>query len=373
MKKAEQKGDVQAGTMNRFRVGILGATGIVGQQLVQQLAEHPWFEVTELAASEKSAARTYASAVRWQLPSSPPPPITGLVVRHLTPNLDCDFVFSALDSSVAGAAEEEFARAGYPVISNSKNHRMDVDVPLLVPEANPQHCQLIPVQKKKRKFDKGFIVTNPNCSVIGLVLPLRPLQETFGVEAVSVTTLQALSGAGYPGIPAADILENIIPHIEGEEEKIETEPRKILGTLVGNSVQPAEITISAQCHRVPVLDGHLEAVSVKLRQKASPVEVSEVFRSFSAEPQRLGLPSAPEHPILVREECDRPQPRLDRTAGEGMAVVVGRIRECSVLDIRLTILSHNLVRGAAGAAILNAELLAQTGYLAKRAPPARDA
>ena len=361
-KFAEER-DARAGMKKRYRVGILGATGAVGQKFMQLLAEHPWFEISAVAASERSAGKPYAEAVRWKLPAPIPARLRELEVRNLTPDLDCDFVFSALDSSVAGSAEEAFARAGYPVISNSKNHRMDDDVPLLVPEANPEHCELISIQKQRRGFDRGFIVTNPNCAVVGLVMVLKPLQDAFGVEAVSVTTLQAISGAGYPGVPAADIVENVIPYIEDEEEKIETEPRKILGTLEGSAVRPAGVTISAQCHRVPVVDGHLEAVSVRLRTKASPAEVSEALRSFSAEPQRLGLPSAPARPILVREERDRPQPRFDRDTAEGMAVVVGRIRSCPVLDIRLTLLSHNLVRGAAGAAVLNAELLAQKRFL----------
>ena len=361
-KSAEER-DARAGMKKRYRVGILGATGAVGQKFMQLLAEHPWFEISAVAASERSAGKPYAEAVRWKLPAPIPARLRELEVRNLTPDLDCDFVFSALDSSVAGSAEEAFARAGYPVISNSKNHRMDDDVPLLVPEANPEHCELIPIQKQRRGFDRGFIVTNPNCAVVGLVMVLKPLQDAFGVEAVSVTTLQAISGAGYPGVPAADIVENVIPYIEDEEEKIETEPCKILGTLEGSAVRPAGVTISAQCHRVPVVDGHLEAVSVRLRTKASPAEVSEALRSFSAEPQRLGLPSAPARPILVREERDRPQPRFDRNTAEGMAVVVGRIHSCPVLDIRLTLLSHNLVRGAAGAAVLNAELLAQKRFL----------
>ncbi len=354
--------------MRRYRAGILGATGLVGQRLVQLLANHPWFDVTEVAGSERSVGKHYRDAAGWRLAPRVPTRIGGLVVRKLEPNLDCDFVFSALDPSVAGPAEEIFSRAGYPVISNSRNHRMDEDVPLLIPEVNPQHVELIPLQKQRRSFGRGFIVTNPNCSVVGLALVLKPLADAFGIEAVSVVTLQAISGAGYPGVPAADILDNIVPHIEGEENKIEDEPRKILGTLVGHSIRLAPVTISAQCNRVPVLEGHLESVSIKLQKKGTPEEVSDVLQSFSAEPQRLGLPSAPVRPILVREECDRPQPQFDCYAGEGMAVVVGRIRPCPVLDIRLTLLVHNLVRGAAGAAILNAELLAVKGHLEKLGP-----
>lgn len=352
--------------MKRYRVGLLGATGAVGQQFVQLLADHPWFDLCELAASDRSCGKPYAEVVRWKMASPISSRVKDLVVKSLSPDLECDLVFSALDASVAGSAEEEFAHAGYPVISNSSNHRMDDDVPLLVPEVNPDHCTLIGIQKQQRDYDQGFILTNPNCSVAGLVLALKPLEDAFGIQQVSVVTLQAISGTGYPGIPARDIVENVIPYIKDEEEKIETESLKILGTLDGSTVQKARITISAQCHRVPVMDGHLEAVSVNLTKEASPAQVIDALQSFASEPQRLGLPSAPAPPILIREECDRPQPRIDRNAGKGMAVVVGRIRKCPVMSIRFSLLSHNLIRGAAGAAVLNAELLAHRGYLRPR-------
>jgi aspartate-semialdehyde dehydrogenase len=352
--------------MKTFRVGVLGATGTVGQQFIHRLRSHPWFRVTALAASERSAGKRYAEIVRWRIAQQIPADVAALTVQPLEANLDCDFCFSALDSSVAGPAELEFARAGYPVISNSSNHRMDADVPLLVPEVNPEHCGLIANQRKNHGYTSGFIATNPNCSAAGLVVALKPIHDAFGIDALSVVTMQALSGAGYPGVPSLDSTDNVIPYISGEEEKLESEPRKILGQLKDGAITPAEIRISAQCHRVPVIDGHMEAVSLKLRKKVSPADITKILREFRGEPQRLKLPSAPAHSIEVREESDRPQTRLDRDAGDGMAVSVGRVRPCHVLDIRMVLLSHNLGRGAAGAAILNAELFAEAGYITPR-------
>jgi aspartate-semialdehyde dehydrogenase len=352
--------------MKSFRVGVLGATGTVGQQIIHRLRAHPWFRVTALAASDRSAGKRYSEIVRWRISQPIPTEVAALTVQPLDANLDCDFCLSALDSSVAGPAELEFARAGYPVISNSSNHRMDADVPLLVPEVNPEHCALVAVQRKNRSYTSGFIATNPNCSAAGLVVALKPIHDAFGIEALSVVTMQALSGAGYPGVASLDATDNVIPYISGEEEKLESEPRKILGRLQDETITPADLRISAQCHRVPVIDGHMEAVSLKLRKKVSPADLAITLREFRGEPQRLRLPSAPAQPIEVREEPDRPQTRLDRDAGDGMAVVVGRIRACHILDIRLVLLSHNLGRGAAGAAILNAELLAETGYIRPR-------
>jgi aspartate-semialdehyde dehydrogenase len=357
--------------MNSFRVGVLGATGMVGQQILHRLRAHPWFRVTALAASERSAGKCYAEAASWRISEPLPREIGALAVQSLDEELDCDFVFSALDSSVAGRAEKDFARRGYPVISNSSNHRMDPDVPLIVPEVNPDHIALVEAQRTRRAYTTGFIVTNPNCSAAGLVVALKPIDDALGIEMVSVVTMQALSGAGYPGVASLDATDNVIPFISGEEDKLESEPRKILGTLRGDSIAPAEFRVAAQCHRVPVSHGHLEAVSLKLRTKASPEEIAGVLREFRGEPQRLELPSAPVHPIEVREERDRPQPRLDRDAGGGMAVVVGRIRRCPVFDIRFVLLSHNLVRGAAGAAILNAEFLACAGAMAPRGADAQ--
>ena len=350
----------------KFRAGVLGATGLVGQRLVSLLANHPWFELTEVAASERSSGKTYAEAVRWHLDAPIPAAARDLVVRSLSPTLECDFVFSALDSSVAGGAEEDFARAGYPVVSNSRNHRMDPDVPLLIPEVNAGHLDAIPVQQKNRGYDTGFIVTNPNCSTAGLVLVLKPLAEAFGLEKIFVVTLQAMSGAGYPGVASLDIQGNVVPFISGEEEKMECEPQKLLGKWSGERFVDAGLGISAHCNRVPVLDGHLECVSLSLKKIASLQEVREALRDFEVSSELAALPTALRNPIVVLEEQDRPQPRRDVNAGAGMAAVVGRVRECSLLDIKLTLLSHNLVRGAAGAALLNAELLAARGCLMRR-------
>jgi aspartate-semialdehyde dehydrogenase len=349
----------------KFRAGVLGATGMVGQRLVQLLAGHPWFELTEVAASERSSGRKYSEAVTWHLNEPIPAAAANLVVKGLDPALDCDFVFSALDSSVAGPAEEDFARAGYPVVSNSKNHRMAPDVPLLIPEVNAAHLDAIPFQQKNRGYGTGFIVTNPNCSTAGLVLVLKPLADAFGLEKLFVVTMQAASGAGYPGVPSLDILGNVVPFISGEEEKLETEPQKLLGKWDGSRFVEAGLGISAHCNRVPVENGHLESVSMSLKKVATLAEVREVLRDFSVSEELAVLPTAVKNPIVVLDEENRPQPRRDVNAGNGMAAAVGRIRECPLLDVKLTLLSHNLLRGAAGAALLNAELLAARGFFAR--------
>jgi aspartate-semialdehyde dehydrogenase len=347
---------------NKIPVGVLGATGAVGQKFVTLLENHPWFELTELAASDRSSGRTYKEAVAWRQYKPIPERLKDTIVKPCEPTLDCRVVFSGLDSSVAGEVEENFARAGYVVLTNSKNHRMDEDVPLLIPEVNPEHLALIKTQRERRGWT-GAIVTNPNCSVIGLVMALAPIHRAFGVKRVIVATMQALSGAGYPGPSAIDMLGNIIPFIGGaEEEKVETEPLKILGALEGDHIRFADCRISAHTNRVFVEDGHTECVSVELEKKATPDEVARVLSEFTSLPQELKLPSAPERPVIVTEERDRPQPRLDRDAGDGMSAVVGRIRECPVFDIRFVVLSHNTIRGAAGAAILNAELMKSQGY-----------
>jgi len=350
----------------KLRAGVLGATGLVGQRIVSLLANHPWFELTEVAASERSSGKTYAEAVRWHLDTPIPPAARDLVVRSLTPTLECDFVFSALDSSVAGGAEEDFARVGYPVVSNSRNHRMDPDVPLLIPEVNAAHLDAIAWQQKNRGYDTGFIVTNPNCSTAGLVLVLKPLAEAFGLEKIFVVTLQAMSGAGYPGVASLDIQANVVPFISGEEEKMESEPQKLLGKWNGERFVDAGLGISAHCNRVPVIDGHLECVSLSLKKIASLREIREALSEFEVDSELASLPSALRNPIIVVDEENRPQPRRDVNAGAGMAAVVGRVRECPLLDVKLTLLSHNLVRGAAGAALLNAELLAARGFLNPR-------
>jgi len=341
----------------KLRAGILGATGVVGQRFIQLLEDHPQFEVTALAASDRSQGKTYAEACAWRLPGEIPERVKQVVVQSPAPPLDCDFVFSSLPGNVAKEAEENFARAGYPVISNSSSHRMATDVPLLIPEVNHEHVALIDTQRTRRGYDRGFIVTNPNCSAIVIVMALAPLHARFGVETCVVTTMQALSGAGYPGVPSLDATDNVIPFIGGEEEKIEAETLKLLGRLNGDAIEEARIEVSAQCNRVNVSDGHLASIRVKLSQPASLDQIREALGSFMSVPQELKLHSAPAKPIIVRDEVDRPQPRLDRDAGFGMSVTVGRITADTVLDYRFVALGHNTIRGAAGAAILNAELL----------------
>ncbi len=351
--------------MAKISVGVLGATGMVGQTIVQSLTNHPWFEVTEVAASEKSAGKPYEEVMqsRWNINSEMPEYARNLMVKECKPNLNCDVVLSALDSSVAHSIEEDFARAGYAVSSNAKNHRMDPDVPLLIPEINADHINLIKSQQKSRGW-KGFMVTDPNCSTIQLAIALKPLMDSFGVEKVIVTTMQALSGAGYPGVPSMDIIDNVIPYINDEEEKIETEPLKILGKISGDKISNAKFAISAQCNRVAVRHGHMQCVSVKLSKNAEEKQIISALNNFN--PLRsLKLPSAPQHPIVYSNGNNRPQPKLDVNAGGGMTVTVGRLRECSILDYKFVVLGHNLVRGAAGAAILNAELLKVKGFLEK--------
>ena len=333
----------------KIKVGILGATGSVGQKFIELLKDHPWFEISVVAASENSAGKLYKEAVGWFMKTPIPDRIANMVVSKCEPNLDCKIVFSGLDSRVAGEIETKFREAGYFVISNSKNHRMDPDVPLLVPEINPESLTLLEKQPQR-----GKIITNPNCSVMGLVFPLKTLIP-FGIEAVSVVTLQALSGAGYPGVASVDIIDNLIPFIGGgEEEKIETEPNKILN---------ANLNISATVNRVAVLDGHTECISVKLKNKPSKEELINIWSNFRGEPQELDLPMAPKQPIKYFHEENFPQPKLHRDLEKGMVVSVGRLRDCPVLDYKFTILSHNTIRGAAGGAILNAELLVKKGYV----------
>ena len=346
----------------KFRVGILGATGMVGQRFIQLLENHPQFEISALAASDRSQGKTFQEACTWRLGGEMPAFVKAMKVAAPEPPLDCELIFSSLPGDIARASEGAFALAGFPVISNSSAFRMDADVPLLIPEINHDHLALIDVQRK-RSGQQGYIVTNPNCSTIMLALALAPLQQEFGVESVVATTMQALSGAGYPGVPSLAISDNVLPFIEGEEEKIEQETLKILGKLGDARIKDAPMAVSAQCHRVNVTDGHLAAVRVKLGRATGLEALKEAFASFTSLPQELHLHSAPEHPIIVREEPDRPQPRLDRDAGNGMSVSVGRVQHDNVLDYRFVALSHNTIRGAAGAAILNAELLIATGKL----------
>jgi aspartate-semialdehyde dehydrogenase len=340
----------------KIRAAVLGATGAVGQRFVQLLDAHPWFELTALAASERSAGKCYREACTWKLETPMPVAARDLAVQPAEPGLEADVVFAALDAAVAGPIEEAFAAAGYAVLSNSRNHRMDPDVPLLVPEVNPDHAALIAAQRRNRGW-RGFIATNPNCSTATLVLALAPLERRFGLKAVVVTTLQAISGAGYPGLPSLDILGNVVPFIAGEEEKIERETKKILGALAGGAVTPHPVAVSAQTTRVPVLDGHTASVFVTLGSDPGPEAVCEAFRSFRGVPQERGLPSAPAHPTVLVAAEDRPQPRLDIGLERGMASVVGRVRRCGVMGYKFIVLGHNTIRGAAGAALLNAELL----------------
>jgi aspartate-semialdehyde dehydrogenase len=348
----------------KFRVGILGATGMVGQRFIQLLAGHPQFEVTAVAASDRSQGKRYGEACSWRLIGEMPPSVRALPVQPPAPPLDCDLVFSSLPGEIARETEGCFAAAGYPVISNSSAYRMDEDVPLLIPEVNHEHLGLL---ERQQYPSGGFIVTNPNCSTIMLALALAPLHASFGVTDVVATTLQALSGAGYPGVASLDILDNVLPYIGGEEEKIESETTKILGHLSGQRIESAPMAVSAQCHRVNVADGHMAAVRVKLARKPDLDELRESLTSFQSLPQELGLFSAPATPIVVRDEPDRPQPKLDRDAGNGMTITVGRLFPDSVLDYRFVVLSHNTIRGAAGAAILNSELLIALGHLKAKA------
>ncbi|MDE2761637.1 MAG: aspartate-semialdehyde dehydrogenase [Gemmatimonadota bacterium] len=345
-------------------VGLLGATGMVGQQFALYLEGHPWFRLAWLGASERSAGLHYAHAARWVQDRPMPAGVAGLPVRPAAPDAECPrLVFSAMDASVAGGIERAFARAGHFVLSNSRNHRLDPDVPLVIPEVNPEHIALVGHQRRERGWP-GAIVTNPNCSTITLALALAPLRP-FGIRRVMVTTLQAVSGAGYPGVPAMDMLGNAIPFIDGEEDKIAAETCKVMGTMRewGEPVEPAAVTVSAHCNRVATVDGHLVCASVELEARPSPAEVREAMAGFRGHPQELAFPTAPQRPVRVTEGVDRPQPRRDAMAGRGMAVTVGRVRECPVLGVKFVALGHNTIRGAAGASVLNAELLRTGGWL----------
>jgi aspartate-semialdehyde dehydrogenase len=344
---------------SRIPVAVLGATGAVGQRIVSLLAEHPQFVLAEVAASERSAGKTYADATRWILPGDVPKAARDLVVLPVDGDLSSPIALSALDAAVADTIEPLQAGRGKLVVSNTRSFRMKPDVPLVIPEINPDHLALLDGQSWR--VSGGGIVTNPNCSTVGLAMALAPLHRAFGIEAVVVTTLQALSGAGYPGVPSLDALGNVIPFIDGEEEKIEREPKKILGRLVEGRVVDAEFPISVSVNRVAVRDGHTESVFLKLRTKPSLGDVRAALEGFTGEPQRLGLPSAPRRPLAVREERDRPQPARDVDAGNGMTVTIGRLRPDPVYDVKFSLLVHNTVRGAAGAALLNAELLLATG------------
>jgi len=362
-----------AARAQRIPVAVLGATGSVGQRFVQLLENHPWFRLHELVASERSAGKTYAEAADWRLDTLLPEETSGMTIKSLGADLESVIVFSGLDSSVAGEAEDHYADRGAIIVSNSRNHRMDPDVPLLIPELNDDHCAAIEHQRKRRG-GKGYIVTNPNCSTIGLAMAIAPIQKQYGIDCLHVTTMQAISGAGYAGVASYAILDNVIPYIGGgEEQKIETEPRKILGTWDGEKFIDAPFRISAQVNRVPVIDGHLMTIALSLRdsaelRKSSPIEtiidgLKLTIEAFIGEPQRLGLPSAPRNPLHYIDAGDRPQPRLDRDRERGMSVSIGRLRPDPLFDLKMVALVHNTIRGAAGAAILNAELLEAKGLL----------
>ena len=345
----------------KIPVGVLGATGMVGQHFVKFLQSHPQFELTWVGASDRSAGKAYRDATSWRLDGAMPEATAGLTVEECKPGNAPKLVFSATDASVATEIERAFAGAGHVVVSNSKNHRMDADVPLLVPEINADHLRVAEQQKQTRGWD-GLIVTNPNCSTIVLTMALGPLAQ-FGIRKIVVTTLQAISGAGYPGVASMDITANVVPFIGGEEEKMQVETQKIMGSVVGGQIVPLDARVSAHCNRVPVVDGHTVTVSVEFASKPSLAEVRAAFDAFRGKPQLLGLPSAPAVPVIYMEQADRPQPRRDVERERGMAVFVGRLRECPVFDYKFVALGHNTVRGAAGAAVLNAELMLAEGLL----------
>jgi len=343
-------------------VAVLGATGAVGQAFIRLLVDHPWFELTELAASERSAGKPYGDAAHW-LGGELPAHVARMTVRACEPDaVRAELVFSALDSGAAGPVEQAFAQAGRWVVSNAKNHRMDADVPLVIAEVNPDHLALLDGQRSTRGWSGG-IVTNGNCSTIALVSAIAPLHRRFGIRRAVVATMQAISGAGYPGVPSLDALGNVIPYIKDEEEKVEEETRKFLGTLSNGAVTPASCVVGAHCNRVPVENGHTICVSLELEQRATPEEARTALRDWRGAEAARGLPSTPERPVVLRDEPDRPQPRRDVDTGRGMSTVVGRVRDDPVLGLRLVAMAHNVIRGAAGAAVQNAELLLATGRM----------
>jgi len=345
----------------RIEVGILGATGMVGQNFIKFLQGHPWFDLKWLGASDRSAGKRYRGAMTWNLAGAVPETVADLTVDDCKPGNAPRLLFSAMDASVATEIERAFAQAGHVVVSNSRNHRMEPDVPLLVPEINPDHLKLVPGQQRARGW-QGQIVTNPNCSTVVLTMALGPLKP-FGITKVIVTTLQAISGAGYPGVASMDVVGNVIPFIGGEEEKMQQETQKILGEFRGDHIEPLPAKVSAHCNRVAVVDGHTVTVSVEFSARPSEADLRQAFDRFRSVPQERQLPSAPPRPVIYMEEANRPQPRKDAERERGMAAFVGRLRPCPVLDYKFVALGHNTVRGAAGAAVLNAELMHSEGML----------
>ncbi len=347
--------------MKPIEVGILGGTGMVGQHFIRFLQGHPWFKLTWLGASDRSAGKKLKDATAWRLEGEMPESAADIIVSDSKPGNAPKLVFSAMDASVATDIERAFAEAGHVVVSNSRNHRMETDIPLLVPEVNPSHLSLVHAQQRNRGW-KGMIVTNPNCSTIVLTMALGPLKQ-FGIQRVLAATMQAVSGAGYPGVPSIDILANVIPFIGGEEEKMQEETQKILGGVADGKAAPLNARVSAHCNRVAVADGHTVATSVEFSSKPQLNDIQHALASFIGLPQERKLPSAPMKPVIYMQQQDRPQPRRDAARENGMSVFVGRVRECPVLDIKFVACGHNTIRGAAGAAVLNAELMASEGYL----------
>lgn len=349
--------------MSKITVGVLGATGAVGQRFAQMLVNHPYFDLKVLAASERSAGKTYKQATNWVLTTPMPAYLEDQIVQDMTTTLDCQLVFSALPTDQAKTWESQYAAAGYAVFSNAGAHRMDSDVPLLIPEVNPEHLALLQRQQAERGWAKGFIVTNPNCTSIPMTMALAPLRP-FGVDVVIATSMQALSGAGYPGVPSLDVMDNLLPYVaESEEVKMNHEPNKMLGVYVDGQVNPAGIGISAHCNRVPVSDGHTVTVSVRFKNKPAQADILAAWQSWQPLAQQLNLPTAPQPALVYRPENNRPQPRLDRDTGGGMATIIGRLRPCDVFDYRFVCLAHNTIRGAAGGSVLNAELMFAQGML----------
>src|SRR5258708_4153456 len=346
----------------KIPIGILGATGVVGQRFIQMLEHHPWFEVAWLAASDRSEGKTYGEAARWRLKTPIPAAVAAMMVSPATPEGAPKIIFAALDASIAAEMEPRFADAGCAVVSNSSALRMQEDVPLVIPEVNGGHIKLIDIQSWRKKSG-GYVVTNPNCSAIGLVLALAPLHQQFGLETVMAVTMQAVSGAGYPGVASLDILGNVIPFIKNEEEKMEEETRKLLGQRNGSKINSADFAMSAQCNRVAVEDGHTESISIRLKKKATREEIIAAWNGYRSEPQELKLPSAPERPVVYLEANDRPQPRFDIDMGAGITTAVAPLPPSAFLDRTFPVLSPTTIRGAAGAAVLNAELLKAKGYL----------
>lgn len=346
----------------KLKVAVLGATGAVGQRFVQLLQDHPWFEVAEVVGSDRSAGQKYGEVTRWILDGMPPEAVASLQVKPLNASLDSALVFSALPTEPALERERTLAAAGHVVCTNASAHRMDPDVPLLLPEVNAAHVELVDVQRKRNGWTSGALVANSNCTTMPVVMTIKPLLH-FGVRAVHMISQQAISGAGHPGVPSMDITDNVIPYVSGDEGKMETEPRKMLGTFTGDDIQPFEARLAATCTRVPVIDGHLVHLSVDLEERPSLEAIRRAWEAFRGPAPVPSLPTAPTQPLVYLEAEDRPQPRRDRMTGRGMTTVIGRLRPCPILGYRFVALSHNTIRGAAGGSILNAELLVRTGKI----------